>query len=87
MATSYRGNRCFYIDDATGKMWDSPNMRQEYDPETNLPKDYVAPVVETKTEATVTVTEVATNPLECEVCGYIAKSKAGLAVHKMRHKV
>lgn len=25
------------------------------------------------------------NPLECDVCGFIAKTKAGLSVHKLRH--
>ena len=88
MATTYRGNRCFYIDDSTGKMWDSVNMRQEYDMETNLPvgENPIAVTVDTQTSATSTVTEVIKDPLECEVCGKVAKSKAGLAVHKLSHK-
>ena len=76
MSTVYIDRMAFWKDDATGMIWDSPKRKFQY----TMTEE------EVKTESGIPVTIYATeDPLICSHCGFEAKSKAGLAVHKMRH--
>lgn len=101
MTTIYDSDRMFFLDDETGRLWDSENRMVEFDPITRailqkIEKVVVEPeVVKSITipeeETTVTidpvqtvVTEVAQEPLFCKECGFVAKTYAGLQVHKFK---
>ncbi len=90
MGTLYSGERTFYVDDATGIMWDSPQKRYQFNADGTIvaESEKVPDVTVTITEPAKTKTvieEPETPTLKCDVCGFDAKSVAGLAVHKMRH--
>lgn len=101
MTTIYDSDRMFFLDDETGRLWDSENRKVEFDPVSRkiiqkIEKVVVEPeVVEVVTipeeETTVTadtvqtvVTEVTQEPLFCKECGFVAKTYAGLQVHKFK---
>jgi hypothetical protein len=84
------------MEDETGIMWDSELKRQRFDPETSTP--VAAPVKREEPKAPpqeppMVIIPIAedpiepkeANPLECDMCGFTAKTKAGLAVHKLKH--
>lgn len=86
MATLYRGNKTLYQDDKTGEIWDSQQRRIRF----NDDGSQFDGKIEVKQEKPIAVIdpEAKEEPgkeLECGICGFEAKSSAGLAVHKMKH--
>ena len=84
MTTIYNGNRSYFVDDETGHMWDSDQKKVRYNPMTWEPYAVGTGPIEKK--IVIPMVPIEKNPLECEVCKFVAKTKAGLAIHKMGHK-
>lgn len=89
MTTVYDGERAFYLDDTTGRLWDSVNKAVEYDPNTHdeLTKRPQAKKDETKeveVEPDDATAAMVIHELACEHCGFMAKSYPGLQVHKFK---
>lgn len=80
------GSRTFFVED-DGTIWDSEKKHIKFNKETLQPessRQVEAQVVEATYTVTPAPTETVTS-LHCNVCGFEAKSNAGLAVHKMKH--
>jgi hypothetical protein len=89
MGTLYAGERIFYTEDE--RYYDSSAKRIEYNPVTLEPINSVQVVSETATtgpelETVAKIEKETVTPLKCKQCEFVAKSNAGLAVHKKKHE-
>lgn len=70
----------------TGEIWDSIQKRLRFNDDGSPFDGKVEKVVVKEAPVAAKEEKVQENGLECDICGFSAKSNAGLAVHKMSHK-